>query len=107
MLGKALFWDMQVGSDGIQACATCHFQAGADVRSKNQVATQGNQVKFDREGEIKGFFDAEKTGSDAFETVYGRTGPQTSNWSGEDFPLVLTQNAYLPDNPGFLRYHRR
>ena len=21
-LGKALFWDMQVGSDGIQACAT-------------------------------------------------------------------------------------
>ena len=21
-LGKALFWDMQVGSDGVQACAT-------------------------------------------------------------------------------------
>ncbi|MBI4870584.1 MAG: VCBS repeat-containing protein [Candidatus Riflebacteria bacterium] len=36
-LGKALFWDMQVGSDGIQACASCHFQAGADVRFKNQV----------------------------------------------------------------------
>ena len=29
-LGKALFWDMQVGSDGIQACASCHFHAGAD-----------------------------------------------------------------------------
>ena len=29
-LGKALFWDMQVGSDGIQACASCHFRAGAD-----------------------------------------------------------------------------
>ena len=29
-LGKALFWDMQVGSDGIQACATCHFRAGAE-----------------------------------------------------------------------------
>src|SRR5262245_62487950 len=28
-LGKALFWDMQVGSDG-QACASCHFHAGAD-----------------------------------------------------------------------------
>src|SRR5678816_728356 len=26
-LGKALFWDMQVGSDGIQACASCHFRA--------------------------------------------------------------------------------
>jgi len=37
-LGKALFWDMQVGSDGVQACATCHFRAGADPRSKNQVS---------------------------------------------------------------------
>jgi cytochrome c peroxidase len=37
-LGKALFWDMQVGSDGIQACATCHFRAGADPRSRNQVS---------------------------------------------------------------------
>lgn len=36
-LGKAFFWDMQVGSDGIQACASCHFQAGADVRFKNQM----------------------------------------------------------------------
>jgi cytochrome c peroxidase len=35
-LGKALFWDMQVGSDG-QACASCHFAAGADPRSKNQL----------------------------------------------------------------------
>ena len=37
-LGKALFWDMQVGSDGVQACATCHFRAGADTRKKNQVS---------------------------------------------------------------------
>ena len=37
-LGKALFWDMQVGSDGMQACASCHFRAGADPRSKNQVS---------------------------------------------------------------------
>ena len=37
-LGKALFWDMQVGSDGVQACASCHFRAGADPRSKNQVS---------------------------------------------------------------------
>ena len=36
-LGKALFWDMQVGSDGTQACATCHHHAGADGRTKNQV----------------------------------------------------------------------
>jgi len=36
-LGKALFWDMQVGSDGVQACASCHFAAGADNRMKNTV----------------------------------------------------------------------
>jgi cytochrome c peroxidase len=36
-LGKALFWEMQVGSDGVQACASCHFHAGADNRLKNQV----------------------------------------------------------------------
>lgn len=36
VLGKALFWDMQVGSDGRTACATCHFHAGADHRLQNQ-----------------------------------------------------------------------
>ena len=37
-LGKALFWDMQVGSDGIQACASCHFHAGADSRVKGELS---------------------------------------------------------------------
>ena len=36
-LGKALFWDMQVGSDGRTACATCHFGAGIDLRTVNVV----------------------------------------------------------------------
>jgi cytochrome c peroxidase len=44
VLGKALFWDMQVGSDGVTACATCHFHAGADGRSKNQLAPGLNRV---------------------------------------------------------------
>lgn len=38
VLGKALFWDMQVGSDNVQACASCHFNAGADFRAKNQLS---------------------------------------------------------------------
>lgn len=38
-LGKALFWDQQVGSDG-QACASCHFAAGADPRARNQLSPQ-------------------------------------------------------------------
>jgi cytochrome c peroxidase len=34
-LGKAFFWDVQLGSDGQVACATCHFRAGADNRRQN------------------------------------------------------------------------
>lgn len=37
VLGKALFWDMQLGSDGVQACASCHFSAGADTRTRDQL----------------------------------------------------------------------
>ena len=37
-LGKAFFWDMQVGSDGVTACATWHFQAGADGRLANTLS---------------------------------------------------------------------
>jgi cytochrome c peroxidase len=42
-LGKALYWDMQIGSDGVTACATCHFQAGADSRTINQVNPGGDR----------------------------------------------------------------
>jgi hypothetical protein len=38
VLGKALFWDTQVGSDGRTACASCHFHAGADHRLTNEIA---------------------------------------------------------------------
>jgi cytochrome c peroxidase len=38
-LGKAFFWDVQVGSDGRTACASCHFHAGADHRLQNQLAS--------------------------------------------------------------------
>jgi len=36
-LGKAFFWDVQVGSDNLTACASCHWHAGADARAKNQL----------------------------------------------------------------------
>ena len=50
-LGKALFWDMQAGSDG-QACASCHFHAGADNRTKNQLSPSflGGNNMFDPTG---------------------------------------------------------
>src|SRR4029077_12746637 len=36
-LGKSLFWDMQVGSDGVRSCGSCHAHAAADNRTKNQI----------------------------------------------------------------------
>ena len=44
VLGKALFWDMQVGGDGTQACASCHFHAGADNRVTNALNPGANGV---------------------------------------------------------------
>lgn len=49
-LGKALFWEMQVGSDGVTSCATCHFHAGADSRTKNQLAPGHLRVRADGAG---------------------------------------------------------
>ncbi|MBI5676428.1 MAG: hypothetical protein HZC48_11485 [Nitrospirae bacterium] len=37
IFGKAVFWDMQVGSDGVQSCGSCHFSALVDDRVKNQL----------------------------------------------------------------------
>ena len=54
-LGKALFWDMQAGSDGIQACASCHFNAGADSRTKNQISPGVARAKVNLDtGRIEG-----------------------------------------------------
>jgi cytochrome c peroxidase len=54
-LGKALFWDVAAGSDG-QACATCHFHAGADTRTTNQLnpgQTGGVSAFGDANGRMK------------------------------------------------------
>ncbi len=81
-LGKALFWDMQVGSDSVQACATCHFSAGVDNRTKNQ--TNPNHV-----GEF---------GGDVTLQLHG--GFQNTNLTVTDFPFQRggqdTDNG--PDN---------
>lgn len=46
VLGKALFWDMQVGSDGITACASCHFHAGSDHRLQNQLSGPAATINY-------------------------------------------------------------
>ena len=68
LLGKALFWDMQMGSDEV-ACATCHYHAGADNRSTNQVSPGLNGGN--------GVFDVQNG---------GKIGPN-SKLLGKDFPF--------------------
>lgn len=41
-LGKALFWDISVGSDRMTACASCHGHAGVDPRTVNMVHPGAN-----------------------------------------------------------------
>jgi hypothetical protein len=71
-LGKALFWDMQVGSDNKTACASCHFNAGGDTRERNQLSPGPNAL-----------WDL---------TAYG---PNSTLWQG-GFPF--TQNSFDTDN---------
>ncbi len=46
-LGKALFWDVQAGSDGVTACASCHWAAGTDHRTRNSVYIGAHGTPFD------------------------------------------------------------
>lgn len=78
-LGKALFFDQQVGSDGV-ACASCHYHAGADVRLHNAVNPGAN------------------AGDTAFSATNGGKGPGANILLGaEDFPLHELRN---PDQRG-------
>jgi cytochrome c peroxidase len=79
-LGKALFWDMQAGSDGKTACATCHFHAGADGRTRNTVHAGAN-----------GFFDGVEPNG---ELVTG------------DFPFVRFENSEDRTSQRFARDDR-
>jgi cytochrome c peroxidase len=90
-LGKTFFWEMQFGSDGFTACATCHFNAGADSRTMNQVDPGLRRV------DSSGNSAADST------TFYGGLGPNHQLGIG-DFPLHhladVTRNnsAVLSDN---------
>jgi cytochrome c peroxidase len=82
-MGKALFFEMAVGSDGVQACATCHFQAGADVRPRNQASPGLLRVKGERMGDVVGLADAQPAGDETFEVRM-----PNQNYVRADFPFV-------------------
>jgi len=81
-LGKALFWDMQVGSDGVQACASCHFSSGmADNRSKNQLSPGLKRIT--------------TTGTPNPDQTFSRNLGPVGQISGSDFPFFPASNDVL------------
>jgi len=98
-LGKALFFDMAAASDGINSCASCHFHAGADNRSMNQISPGLLRVENSREGDIIGF--SSSTASP--DTTFQLYGPNRDT-SQSDYPLVrdIGSGDNVVDNGGIL-----
>ena len=90
-LGKALFWDMQAGSDDVQACASCHFNAGADSRPANTLnpGQAGGDNKFDLGPQVAGV-----TGPNHFLNP-GTLAAGFGGYHDGDFPFHKLSN---PDN---------
>lgn len=71
-LGKALFWDMSVGSDGM-ACGSCHAHAGVDARVKNQLNP--------------GLLSSTGKGASFEPLLHGAPGGANHTLTQDDFPL--------------------
>ncbi len=93
-LGKAFFWEMQFGSDGKTACASCHFNAGADSRTGNQADPGLRRV------DVNGFPAADSN------TFHAGFGPN-HNLSLSDFPLhtASSDNNNIVGSQGVFRYN--
>jgi cytochrome c peroxidase len=93
-LGKAFFWEMQFGSDGKTACATCHFNAGADSRTGNQTDPGLRRV------DGNGFPAADST------TFHAGFGPNHM-LSVSDFPLHTStrDNNNIVGSQGVFRFN--
>ena len=92
LLGKAFFWDMQVGSDGRTACASCHWHAGADIRLKNTLGPGAHGGIFGHQTP-----DGEQLAQQALDAFRGPNQVLKS----ADFPFHRLQNPLLPgDQPG-------
>jgi cytochrome c peroxidase len=93
-LGKAFFWEMQFGSDGQTACATCHFNAGVDSRTNNQADPGLRRV------DGNGFPAADST------TFHAGFGPN-HNLALSDFPLHTANrdNNNIVGSQGVFRFN--
>lgn len=83
VLGKALFWDTAIGSEG-EACASCHFSAGVDHRLRNQINPGNEQLPEDED--------------DLPILEFGPIGPN-EEVIPEDFPLHLLEDTTDRNSP--------
>jgi cytochrome c peroxidase len=91
-LGKALFWDMQVGGDGRTACATCHWHAGVDIRTANTLHTGAPGSAFGHQ--------TSKGPQLAADAVSNFRGPN-HRMTPSDYPFHRYQDPTIPgDSPG-------
>lgn len=100
VLGKALFWDMQVGSDGVQSCGTCHFTgAGTDTRVKNQI--NPNHLGGDLVIDLHGSNTANQTITAADFPLHKLTNPDIAGDPACTTPIVANVTNVTPalDHP--------
>lgn len=91
-LGKILFWDQQVGSKG-QACASCHFHAGADNRIRDQVSPGLLRRLNNREGDIRGYHAAAGAPDETFQTKQ-----PVKPLRFADFPLIKNIQDFMEND---------
>ena len=106
-LGKALFWDQQAGSDG-NACASCHFHAGADTRLKNQLnpgfndltvgVTPGGEISVGGDTEFGSVLSDIGGVLPGFMPSYRQAGPNYV-LHPDDFPMHLLYDETVRDSP--------
>ena len=87
-LGKALFWDQQMGSNNT-ACASCHFHAGADTRLMNQLNPGADDASFGANGDVN--FGSTRSDTNAVTAGNMPSGAKaTSDYllQATDFPLL-------------------
>jgi len=93
LLGKALFWDMQVGSDGCTARATCHGHTCADIHTKHTLNPGAPGSQFGHQTDQRAALEAKALAG--FRGVSAQMRP-------DDYPFHCFANPLVPrDEPGF------
>jgi cytochrome c peroxidase len=98
-LGKAFFWDQQIGSD-LQSCASCHFVAGADTRIQNEMNPGFNDITYGPTGDTA--FGSTRSDTGQVPAGYMPSGALAGpnyTLTAADFPLFQLLNELDRNSP--------